>query len=58
MKCQILHESAGRMRVHLLCGRMSLREADLLEYALLDCAGVSAVSVYDRTQDAIISYTG
>ena len=58
MKCSILHESSGRMRVHLYCGRMSLHQADVLEYYLKNEAGVLAVSVYDRTQDAVIRYGG
>ena len=36
MKCTILHESRGRIRVHLACRAMSLREADVLEYYLRD----------------------
>ena len=58
MKCSILHESRGRMRVHLFCGRMNLRQADVLEYYLKNVEGVSEVAVYDRTQDAIIRYKG
>lgn len=57
MKCNILHETPGRMRVHLALRRMSLREADLLEYDLRGVAGVTAVKVFDRMQDAIITYT-
>ena len=58
MKCSILHESSGRMRVHLFCGRMNLRQADVLEYYLKNVEGVSEAAVYDRTQDAIIRYKG
>ena len=58
MKCSILHESSGRMRVHLFCGRMNLRQADVLEYYLKNVEGVSEATVYDRTQDAIIRYKG
>ena len=57
MKCNILHETPGRMRVHLALRRMSLREADLLEYDLKGVAGVASVKVFDRTQDAVITYT-
>ena len=57
MKCSILHETPGRMRVHLALRRMSLREADLLEYDLKGVAGVVSVKVFDRTQDAVITYT-
>ena len=56
MKCKILHESRGRLRVRLLCGRMSLHEADILEYYLLNVSGVRSVKVYDRTQDAAVEY--
>ena len=56
MKCKILHESAGRMRVHLACSRMTLDQADVLEYYLRNVEGVTAVSVFDRTQDAVIVY--
>ena len=56
MKCKIMHESAGRMRVHLACRRMSLHQADVLEYYLRNVDGVSEVSVFDRTQDAVIVY--
>jgi len=45
------------MRVHLALRRMSLREADLLEYDLKGVAGVVSVKVFDRTQDAVITYT-
>ena len=51
-----MHESAGRMRVHLACRRMSLHQADVLEYYLRNVDGVSEVSVFDRTQDAVIVY--
>ena len=56
MKFKILHESAGRMRVHLNCRRMTLHQADVLEYYLRSVDGVSEVSVFDRTQDAVIVY--
>ena len=56
MKCSILHESRGRMRVHLQEKHMTLRQADLLEYYLLDVTGVTEVKVYDRTRDAVIFY--
>ena len=45
------------MRVHLALRRMSLREADLLEYDLKGVCGVTSVKVFDRTQDAVITYT-
>ncbi|MBR1780143.1 MAG: HAD-IC family P-type ATPase, partial [Oscillospiraceae bacterium] len=57
MKCTILHESPGRMRVHTHQGRMTLEQADLLEQWLLAVDGVRTATVYDRTCDAIIRYT-
>ena len=56
MKCKILHETTGRLRVHLCCGQMSLSQADVLEYYLLAVDGVRSVKVYDRTQDAVVLY--
>ena len=56
MKCTILHDLPGRLRVHLCCGRMSLSQADVLEYYLRAQDGVQDVKVYDRTQDAVVVY--
>ena len=56
MKCQILHQSAGRLRVHLDRTRMTLHEADILEYYLKNIDGVTDAAVYDRTCDAVIVY--
>ena len=56
MKCTILHDTAGRLRVHLYCKRMTLRQADVLEYYLLAVDGVRSVKVYDRTRDAVVVY--
>ena len=58
MKCKILHDLPGRLRVHLCCGRMSLSQADVLEYYLRARDGVQEVKVYDRTQDAVVVYGG
>ena len=43
MKCQIQHESCGRLRVHLACTHMTLHEADVLEYYIKNTNGVEAV---------------
>ena len=56
MKCQILHESRGRLRLHLSCSRMTLRQADVLEYYLKHATGAETVQVFDRTCDAVIVY--
>lgn len=57
MRCTILHDISGRLRVHLCCGRMTLHQADVLEYYLRSVDGVTDVKVFDRTQDAIIAYS-
>ncbi len=36
---------------------MSLREADIVEYYIRSLEGVKDVKVYDRTQDAIVTFT-
>ena len=46
MKCTILHDTAGRLRVHLCCKRMTLRQADVLEYYLLAVDGVRSVKIF------------
>ena len=56
MKCRILHESAGRLRVRLHCPAMTLRQADVLEYYLRAVDGVTEVKVYDRTRDAVVCF--
>lgn len=56
MKCTILHDTAGRLRLHLCCERMTLQQADVLEYYLLAVDGVRSVKVYDRTRDAVVVY--
>ena len=56
MKCQILHESRGRIRVHCCIGALSLDDADVLEYYLRAVSGVTEVQVFDRTRDAVIVY--
>ena len=58
MKCQIKAESRGRIRVHAMTGRMSLAEADILEYYLRAVSGVRKVTVFDRTRDVTIEYDG
>lgn len=58
MKCLVLHESQGRLRVHLCINRMGLHSADVLEYYLRGVAGVTDVKVYDRTCDATVIYSG
>ncbi len=56
MKYLIRHESAHTMRVHMAGYRMSMDQADILEYYLRDLPFVQEVKVYERTGDAIITY--
>ncbi len=58
MKCRILHESQGRIRVHIIGRSMSFRQADILEIYLRAKPFVTAVKVFDRTGDAAIEYSG
>ena len=58
MKCKIVYESRGRLRVQLLQKRMTLRQADLLEGWLQAQAGVQQATVHERTCCAIVRYTG
>ena len=58
MKWNILHESRGRIRLHLNKPRLSMAEADQLQAYLADLPGVRAAVVYERTCDAVITYTG
>ena len=58
MKFVIKHEIRGRMRIHLIQYRMSYAQADTLLYFLQNDAQVTKAKVYERTQDAVIFYTG
>lgn len=58
MKFKILHEIKGRMRIHLAQNRMTDEEADTLQYMLAQQAEIVDAKVYERTQDAVIRYTG
>ena len=57
MKCKILHESNGRMRVRFCMSRMTMKQADIAEYTLSAAVGVTRVQVFDRTCDIVIAYT-
>ena len=58
MKCTILHESQGRMRVHVCAVRMTLHRADVLEAYLNHQDSVQKATVYERTGDVVLTYTG
>ena len=56
MRCQILHESSGRIRVHMMQYRMTMDQADILEYYLKRIDGVSDATVSERTGNAVICF--
>ena len=58
MKCTILHEGKGRMRVHVENVRMTLHRADVLEAYLNHHDAIVHAAVYERTGDVVITYTG
>ena len=58
MKCTILHEGKGRMRVHVEKVRMTLHRADVLEAYLNHNDAIVHAAVYERTGDVVITYTG
>ena len=57
MKYRILHESRGRIRVHLPMQRMTFRQADTLDYYLEGFPGIQERKVYERTADAVLRYS-
>ena len=57
MKCTILHEGRGRMRVHVCNVRMTLHRADVLE-AYLNHDAIEKATVYERTGDVVLYYRG
>lgn len=58
MRFKIMHEIRGRMRVHIMQKQMSFKEADILQYHLLDQSFVTAVKVYERNRDVVVCYSG
>ena len=58
MKFAIKHEIKGRIRIHLAQKRMTYRQADILQCYLEDQANISKATVYVRTQDVAVTYTG
>lgn len=58
MKFKIEHEIRGRMRVHFFQKKMTFEEADILQYYLTELDFVTGAKVYERSQNAAISYSG
>ena len=57
MRFQIKHEIEGRLRVHMMQNRMTFAEADTLQYYLEGLPGVAHAKVYEKTCDAVVTYT-
>ena len=58
MKFIIKHEIKGRLRIHVVQGRMTCAQADTLCWFLDRQEYVTDAKVYERTADAVICYTG
>lgn len=58
MKFVIKHEIKGRIRLHVVQNRMSMKEADALQYYVSTLEGVTDVKVREQLQDLVICYTG
>ena len=58
MKFIIKHEIRGRLRIHVVQGKMTCAEADILFWYLDRQSNITDVKVYERTADAVICYTG
>lgn len=57
MKCKILHETKGRMRIHFCQNTMSISQADIADAYFKSIKGIDDVKVYERTSDLIIYYS-
>ena len=53
MKYRILHESSYRMRVHMMCGTMTVGQADYLEYQLNRQPFIRGANVFHRSGNVI-----
>ena len=58
MRFVIKHEIKGRIRIHLVQKRMTLQQADILQYYLEMQDGIDSARVQERTCDATICYHG
>ena len=58
MKFEIKHEIPGRIRIHVMQGRMSVTQADTLLYYLKSLESVTQATVYERTADACVCFSG
>ena len=57
MRCRILHESRGRMRVHVMLRRMTPEQADLMQTWLETHPIITKARTDERTCNAVIWYS-
>ena len=57
MKFIIKHDIRNRMRVHLNMNRMTIVEADTLDYYVRNLVGVTDVKIFENTADAVVEYS-
>lgn len=58
MRFVIKHEIKGRIRIHLVQNRMTLQQADTLQYYLEMQDNIESAKVQERTCDATVVYRG
>ncbi len=58
MKIRIEHEISGRLRFSTSLGRLTIAQADQLQYYLLSLPDVTGVKVYERSGNAVVFYQG
>ena len=58
MRFVIKHEIKGRIRIHLVQKRMTLQQADILQYHLEIQENIETAGIQERTCDATICYHG
>ena len=57
MKFIIKHDIKNRMRVHLNLTRLTIVEADTLDYYVRNLDGVNDVKIFENTADAVVEYS-
>ena len=57
MRFFVKHDSVGRIRVHFDMDKMTFTQADTLQYYLDSSNIINNSKVYERTADAVITYT-
>lgn len=58
MKFIIKHEIKGRIRVHFVYKEMTFRQANILQYYLMESENITSSKIFQRTNDVVICYSG